>query len=409
MTSFVTRALGEFVESNVDLNDLAGDDGLLFVRDGVGFAGIGRHKTGALHEMARYLATCDHHTSPTDSPGTPIAIGWHSFDGSSGEAIIPQICVGKSIDGSAWVTFPSELEQHVVDMLREALSDSRPDQNTTTIDATEYRIRPGVDPDAYLACVRIVRDAVRRGDLVKAVVARDLIVSSSTAISVHALLKRLKASFGSSYRYSINGLVGASPELLIERRGDVVRSLPLAGTCPRTGDTDTDARLARELRESTKNQIEHRVVIDMVHDTLLPWCSYLDWQPEPDVIPVANVQHLGTRIEGTLSNPAPHVLDMMTALSPTPALGGFPRNAALELLSRHEGLDRGRYGGAVGWFSADGDGTWAVTIRCAELSPDRHSARLFAGGGIVAESDPASEYAETQAKFQAMLAAIVRP
>jgi menaquinone-specific isochorismate synthase len=270
-------------------------------------------------------------------------------------------------------------------------------------------VRPGVDVATYLRAVAAIRDAVQRGEITKAVVARDIFVESSEPISVHALLRRLRASFGSSYRYSIDGLVGASPELLVARAGDDVSSNPLAGTTPRTGDPVIDARLAAELRASEKNQIEHRVVIDMVHDTLLPWCSYLDWQPEPEVVAVANVQHLGTRIEGKLSMPLPHVVQLMQTLSPTPALGGHPRAAALALLAQHEGLARGRYGGSVGWCDRHGNGTWAVTIRCAELSADRRVARLFAGGGIVAQSDPQAELAETQAKFQAMLAAIVRP
>ncbi len=167
--------------------------------------------------------------------------------------------------------------------------------------------------------------------------------------------------------------------------------------------------LAAELIASTKNQIEHRVVIDVVHDTLLPWSSYLDWEPEPSIVTVANVQHLGTRMEGRLSQPGPSVIELVRALSPTPALGGAPRDEAVALIERVEGFDRGRYGGAVGWVDARGNGTWAVAIRCAELSDDRRSARLVAGGGIVADSDPLSELAETQAKFQAMLSAIVRP
>jgi len=191
--------------------------------------------------------------------------------------------------------------------------------------------------------------------------------------------------------------------------GNTVRSHPLAGTAPRTGDADTDRRAATELLASEKNQIEHRVVIDMIHDTLLPWCSYLDWEPEPSIITVANVQHLGTAMEGHLSDPRPNVLELVTALSPTPALGGFPRAEALALIAEAEGFTRGRYGGAVGWVDAIGDGTWAVAIRCAELSTDRHTARLVAGGGIVADSEPLSELAETQAKLQAMLSAIVRP
>ena len=260
-----------------------------------------------------------------------------------------------------------------------------------------------------LSAVAEIRDAVRRGEITKAVIARDVLVEATDPIDVHGLLLRLKASFGSSYRYSYDGLVGASPELLVEIRGAEIFSHPLAGTTPRTGDPVTDDALAADLLASPKNQIEHRVVIDMVHDTLLPHCSYLDWEPEPTVVKVANVQHLGTRLQGALSNPRLHVLEAAHMLSPTPALGGFPRDEALALIARHEGLDRGRYGGAIGWFDTHGDGTFAVTIRCAELSADRRTARLFAGGGIVADSEPSAELAETQAKFQAMLAAIIRP
>ena len=203
--------------------------------------------------------------------------------------------------------------------------------------------------------------------------------------------------------------IGASPELLVQVDGRTVRSHPLAGTAPRTGDPATDARLAEELVASTKNQVEHRVVIDMVHDTLLPHCSYLDWEPEPSIVTVANVQHLGTAIEGALSEPRPTVMHLVRLLCPTPALGGSPSAEAIEFIVRHEQMERGTYGGAVGWLDIHGNGTFAVAIRCAEFSADRRSARLFAGGGIVAESEPLAELAETQAKFQAMLSAIVRP
>jgi isochorismate synthase EntC len=131
-----------------------------------------------------------------------------------------------------------------------------------------------------------------------------------------------------------------------------------------------------------KDQVEHRIVIDVIHDMLLPYCSYLDWQPEPSVIEVANVQHLGTLIEGHLSEDHPDLLDLARMLCPTPALGGHPRDKALAIISE---------------------------LRCAEFSADCKTARLIAGGGIVAASEPDSELAETQAKFQAMLSAIVRP
>jgi len=196
---------------------------------------------------------------------------------------------------------------------------------------------------------------------------------------------------------------------LVSVHGSTVRSHPLAGTAPRTGDQETDTRLAEELVASTKNQIEHRIVIDMVHDTLLPFCSYLDWESEPSVVTVANVQHLGTAIEGALTDPSSHVFSLVRALCPTPALGGHPSAAALTFIEKVEGVNRGYYGGAVGYMDAHGDGIFAVTIRCAEMSADNRIARLFAGGGIVADSDPYAELAETQAKFQAMLSAIVRP
>lgn len=401
MSHFISRPLADFIDPVIDLNDIAAQHGVLFVRDGVGFAGVGIAARVNLDEITEYFgaSTVDDRVGALGATG--VALGWQPFNGIGGQAIVPRICVGKHAEHPPWVTYLAGDEAQVATTL------TAPPLPQPTANA--FSVRPGVAIDHYLAAVTTARDAVRRGDIIKAVIARDIFIESSVPIDVHALLHRLKASFGSSYRYSIDGFVGASPELLVARNGDEVRSLPLAGTAPRTGNPVTDARLAADLRASDKNQIEHRVVVDMVHDTLLAWCSYLDWQPEPDVVAVANVQHLGTLIEGRLSAPYPHVLELVRALSPTPALGGYPREAALHLIAQHEGFERGRYGGAVGWCDRDGNGTWAVAIRCAELSADRRQAHLFAGGGIVAESEPLAELAETQAKFQAMLAAILRP
>lgn len=401
MSRFVVRPLADFSEADPDINEVAGSHGYLFVRNGAGFAGVGEAARLPIDEAVRWLEASSVAGSADFDCAGPIALGWHPFDGVAGEAVIPRVIVGKKAGHPTWVCYV----EHHEDAVEEAL---RPSVSHITAPA-RYAISPGVGVDHYLRAVEAARDAVRSGVITKAVIARDIVITSSEAIDIATLLRRLRTSFGSSYRYSLDGFVGASPELLVERRGDSVSSHPLAGTTPRTGDPDTDSRLASELRASEKNQIEHRVVIDMVHDTLLPWCSYLDWQPEPEVVPVANVQHLGTRVEGTLSQPLPHVLELVKALSPTPALGGHPRKEAIDLITRVEGMQRGRYGGAVGWFDREGNGTWAVAIRCAEFSNDRRTARLFAGGGIVAESDPQAELAETQAKFQAMLAAIVRP
>jgi menaquinone-specific isochorismate synthase len=329
------------------------------------------------------------------------------------EFVLPRVMIGRADDGRSWMT---TIDDAVFDneLLREAESGGNDPRAVGTYSTSAglhpgFRVRPGVAVEHYLAAVTAARHAVERGELAKVVIARDVIVESDEPIDVAALTSRLRQSFGSSYRYLIDGLVGASPELLLERRNNLVSSHPLAGTTPRTGDPSTDERLARELLTSEKNQVEHRIVIDMVHDTLLPHCSYLDWEETPSIVPVANVQHLGTLMSGRLSEPLLHVLDGVHLLSPTPALGGSPRDAALRLIADHEGMDRGRYGGAVGWFDRHGNGTFAVTIRCAELDADRRVARLFAGGGIVAGSDPVAELAETQAKFQAMLAAIIRP
>lgn len=399
--SLVTRPLRDFTDGPINLTDVAGESGLLFVRDNTGFAASHAGMRVPLHQVSAFFADV-HCDSTLDIPGGGgVALGWYPFDGNGGEAIVPEVCVGALKGHDSWVTFAKGCESQVLDLLQAA--------PTTVANPSEYVVRPGVPIDRYLAAVTTARDAVRAGRLAKAVIARDVVVDASQPIDVRTLLRRLAVSFGTSYRFSIDGFIGASPELLVRRSGDLVASQPLAGTTPRTGDPTVDLRLASELRASEKNQVEHRVVIDMVHDTLLPWCSYLDWQPEPEVVAVANVQHLGTQIEGQLSQPLPHVLDLVRALSPTPALGGHPRDTALRLIAENEGFARGRYGGAVGWCDAQGNGTWAVAIRCAELSLDRRQARLFAGGGIVADSDPRAELAETQAKFQAMLAAIVRP
>ena len=391
-----TRPLSAVHDGQLDLNDVARGDGYLFVRDGVGFAARGVAARVPLAEVASTLSAIQH----IDEVGgvQPIALGVVPFEADLAcELIIPQLVVGKAEDGRQWVTI-------IDDAAVELVVPQRPSPRAQT-----FIVAPLTDIDRYLAAVVTARNAVRDGRLTKAVIAREVTVTSPEQIDVHSVLLRLKATFGSSYRYSVDGFIGASPELLVSVEGNTVQSRPLAGTTPRTGDPETDQRAAAELLASEKNQIEHRVVIDMIHDTLLPWCSYLDWEPEPSVLSVANVQHLATMLEGQLSDPRPNVLELVRALSPTPALGGFPKPEALALIAQAEDFVRGNYGGAVGWVNAVGDGTWAVAIRCAELSPDRRSARLVAGGGIVAESEPLSELAETQAKLQAMLSAIIRP
>ena len=391
------RATTQFFDAAVDLNDVAGGDGYLFVRDGVGFAGQGIAHSISADTAAEFLRTIDHDNQTSLDVG-PIAIGNIAFQRMApATLVIPRKVVGKDEAGNCWITTIDDASPTISPALA-----SQPKPST-------FNVEPITPIETYKKAVLAARDAVRSGAITKAVIAREIRVTSSIPIDVHAVLLRLRATFARSYRYSINGFIGASPELLVEVKGDRIRSHPLAGTTPRTGDPKTDDELARKLIASMKDQVEHRVVIDVIHEMLLPWCSYLDWEPEPSVLQVANVQHLGTLIEGHLSAIRPSVMEIVRTLSPTPALGGHPRDAALALIADVEELDRGPYGGAVGWVDGSGNGTWAVAIRCAELSDDRLTARLIAGGGIVAASDPDAELAETQAKFQAMLSAIVRP
>lgn len=405
---FRTTALTE----KFDLNAICRGDGYLFVRDGVGVAGRDAVQTVSENEALPFLKSIAA-SRLSDSSLTnfgPILFSLVPFSPSQpAEFILPRIVFQKTDDEAPTVTLIGESEDDLTDeklavAVAAAITTPPPRPNSNS-----YRVAPKTAVGHYLDAVVQARDAVRSGSLQKAVIARDIEVHADDPIDVHSILLRLRASFGSSYRYCVNNIIGASPELLVSVQGSTVRSHPLAGTAPRTGDQETDKRLADELVASTKNQIEHRIVIDMVHDTLLPFCSYLDWEAEPSVVTVANVQHLGTAIEGALTDPPSHVFSLVRALCPTPALGGHPSLAALAFIEKVEGLNRGYYGGAVGYMDSRGDGIFAVTIRCAEMSADKRTARLFAGGGIVADSDPYAELAETQAKFQAMLSAIVRP
>ena len=395
------------LETAPDLNHVCGGDGVLFVRDGVGIAGRGIVAECGADEVSTVLSSLD-----GDAPATggPVMLGLVPFlPGGASRFVLPRFTVAKHPDGTATATLIGRTSADVDDVAFEAALDDAHQSGPPRPSTNSFRVAPLTPVESYLSAVAAARDEVRSGRISKAVIARDIEITADAPIDVHAVLLRLRASFGSSHRYMVGDMIGASPELLVSVAGRAVRSHPLAGTAPRTGDPATDARLAAELVASTKDQIEHRVVIDMVRDTLLPHCSYLDWEAEPSIVTVANVQHLGTEIEGALSEPVPHVLELVRALCPTPALGGHPSAEAIELIGRVEHSARGWYGGAVGWVDAHGQGTFAVTIRCAELSPDRRRARLFAGGGIVAASDPHAELAETQAKFQAMLSAIVRP
>ncbi|WP_333629139.1 isochorismate synthase, partial [Stenotrophomonas cyclobalanopsidis] len=199
-------------------------------------------------------------------------------------------------------------------------------------------------------------------------------------------------------------LVGATPELLLRKRGAQVLSHPLAGSARRSSDPAEDQRVAQALLASRKDHDEHRHVVEAIVDGLAPWCSRVEAQAQPMLHATASMWHLGTRIHATLKDPSTPAATLLAELHPTPAVCGTPRQAALQRIRELEPVPRGFYAGAVGWLDAQGDGDWYVAIRCARLQGTQ--LRLFAGAGIVADSQPEAEAAETGAKFTALLNAL---
>lgn len=272
---------------------------------------------------------------------------------------------------------------------------------------TSFAVRPSRSAEAWRSSVREAVRRIQAGELAKVVLAREVIVEADAPISQVGVIEVLRRIYPSAYRFAIDGLLGASPELLIERLGRSVTSIPIAGTAARMNDRTLDEQARHALLASEKNQAEHRYLSQMVTETLERHCSELRYPASPSVMSLANVHHLVTEIHGTLADDATTVLDLLSALHPTPAVGGRPTDVAVRTIAELEQLDRGRYAGAVGWVDANGDGQFAIAIRCAQLEGER--ARLWAGNGIVANSDADLELEETQWKMQAMLGAIVRP
>ncbi|GGM59186.1 isochorismate synthase EntC [Deinococcus arenae] len=263
-------------------------------------------------------------------------------------------------------------------------------------------------PDAFEANVAHAAAAIARGELHKVVLGRTLDLQLHAAPDPRAVTARLAQGAPDAFVFGVplrDGaqLVGASPERLLSKRGAQLRLRPLAGTRARHADPAEDLRRAHDLLHSAKDRHEHALMIAAVRETLAPLCCELTVPDAPRLVQTPGLWHLGTSIHATLRDPGLHVLDLVSAVHPTPAVCGVPAPAARDLIGTLEG-PRGFFAGAVGWCDARGDGEWAVTIRCARLRGPH--ARLFAGAGIVAGSDPAQERAETAAKFGTMLRAL---
>ena len=271
---------------------------------------------------------------------------------------------------------------------------------------------PGTGPggfslDSWRAGVLAALEAIGSGRLDKVVLAREAAVEADGPFPRAELLRRLqRRPGGSTFLYASDGFVGASPELLIRRRGRVATSRPMAGTVPQGDSAGAEADGLARLTGSPKEAVEHRLVVDAVAEGLAKVADRVE-VGRPEVVRLATVAHLATEITADLTGPLPTALELAGLLHPTPAVGGSPRDAALAAIAALEPFDRGRYAGPVGWVDRAGDGEWAVALRCATL--DGRRAHLIAGAGIVPGSDPDAEWAETEHKLRAMLEVLLSP
>ena len=332
-----------------------------------------------------------------DVPGTgPVAFASFAFDPNPGTSIIsvPKIIIGRR-GGQAWVTVVDPDNDPRADTgLRNSIRPvSVPAKPTAVRWAEGSRTAPDWQGAVAEAIVRI--DA---GELDKVVLARDVVAHVEGELDIRHLLLNLAEKYPSCWTFSVAGLVGATPELLVRRTGDLVTSRVLAGTVRRQGDAAADAGLASALLGSGKDLEEHEYAVHSVARALAAHCTDLTVPDRPHVLALANVQHLATDITGRLADAA-SVLALAASLHPTAAVCGTPTERALSVIRELEGMDRGRYAGPVGWFDAQGDGEFGIALRCAEIDSETNTVRAFAGCGIVAGSHPDTELAESAAKL----------
>lgn len=381
------RAVTREVDAPDDVLDALGEDGTAWLHDGAEFVTAGVAARVRAEDAVALLAAIEHDDDPRLPGAGPRAIGALSFDPSApAHLVVPSRIVGRTGDGRGWVTEVGSPP---------GVANARADAPTRfTVAACSSRAEWDV---AVLEALT----AIGSGELEKVVLARAVNVDADHAFDTQRLLARLRGQQPGCFVYGAEGLVGATPELLVARFGRHVVSRPMAGTAVAGNGA------LEHLRSSPKDAWEHQVVVDAIVTALTPLCTRVDAAAEPEVDEFADVAHLATPVHGTLPDPAPDALSLVRALHPTPAVGGSPTDVALRLIARLEPKGRGRYAGPVGWVDARGDGEWAVALRGAAI--DGTHALLHAGAGIVAGSDPGREWAETEAKLDPMLRALVRP
>ena len=380
---------------------------LLWMRRNQGLAGIGcalrlefsgpTRMTDAAAAWKRVVALATV-TDPLARTGTGLlAFGAFAFDESSAQTsvlIVPEIIVGRE-DGQCWVT-----RIHVTGESATA--------NPLALHplGDEYRIAllPGaLPPDAFRDAVSAGIERIRAHNVNKVVLARDLVGRVPAESDLRRAISKLALGYPDCWTYAIDGLIGSSPETLIRADHGSVNARVLAGTISRGADAEDDREAALALATSSKDGDEHEFAVQSVLKSLRPHTSALATSEIPFTVKLPNLWHLATDLEGTLSDGSTS-LDLIAALHPTAAVAGTPTAEALDLIRELEPFDRGRYAGPVGWVGADGDGEWAIALRCAQVAPEG-GLTAYAGCGIVLDSDPDRELAETKMKFRPIVEA----
>ncbi|MET0953856.1 MAG: isochorismate synthase [Aeromicrobium sp.] len=403
----VVAEIGPLVVRSAPIEDpgellalLPPEDSLAWVHGGDGLVGWGRAAelrvsgSGRFAEASTWWSELARHAVVRDDVDVPgsglVAFGSFAFtdDAEGSTLVVPEIVVGRR-DGVSWVTviglgIPS---------LPEIRAAGTPQQPVGTAFAD--------GPVDSLTWQGMVAEAVRRieaGSLDKVVLARDLVATVDEPLDVRAPLTRLAEDYPSCWTFHVDGFFGSTPEMLVRLERGLVTSRVLAGTIRRTGDDTHDLALAGSLARSSKDLEEHEYAVRSVADALAPHCTSMNVPEAPFVLHLPNVMHLATDVTGVMKNGA-SALTLAASLHPSAAVGGTPTAEAVALIREIEMLDRGRYAGPVGWIGASGDGEWGIGLRSAQVEGDGRTVRLFAGCGIVADSVPADELAESNAKL----------
>lgn len=373
----------------------------VFVRNGGGIIGFGEalrlrargaNRISDLADQWRQTVADALVNDSVNLPGTGlVAFGSMAFDDESvaeSVLIVPEVIVG-SRDGRMWLT-------QVEGASWPAFKPYRENQSVALVPGQQSR-------SGFESSVQSAINAIASSAAEKVVLARDLSSAVDDEFDLRPVLAKLAGNYPSCWVYSVDGTFGASPELLVRVSHGQVSARVLAGTAGRGTDPAVDQAIAAALAGSSKNVAEHAFAVDSLVQALEPFCDHVDADPQPFSLALPNVWHLASDVHGVLKEDS-SVLDLASALHPTAAVAGTPRRSALELIRKLEPFDRGRYAGPVGWIGADGDGEWAIALRGGQL--DGRKITAYAGCGIVAESEPAAELAETDLKFQPILGAL---